>query len=342
MRLVFGVLALAPLAAFAQSLTPSQDAYYVPGSGTNYGTASTITVGSSSSVGLVQFDLSSLPAGVTANQVQKATLTLFLDHVGASGAISVYTVSAATLWSELTVNGNSPPAAGPVVKAMVAAAAANTFLTVDATAAVQSWITSPVSNNGFMILGNGGTSVQFDSKENTNTSHPATLSIVLATAGPAGAPGANGHSVLNGTAAPAAGIGADGDFYLQMPSMCMYGPKAAGTWPTPCASLVGPAGALSTHIEFGTGGCTGVGTTIPPYPGECGGPTAVGFTTPFPSPPQCTMGLTLNQFLGGQVLSLGFDISSVSSTGFTWALSSVVTPGDHILSSYNYLWVCHL
>jgi len=107
MRLVFGVLALAPLAAFAQSLTPSQDAYYVPGSGTNYGTASTITVGSSSSVGLVQFDLSSLPAGVTANQVQKATLTLFLDHVGASGAINVYTVSAARLWSELTVNGNS-------------------------------------------------------------------------------------------------------------------------------------------------------------------------------------------------------------------------------------------
>jgi len=63
----------------AQTLTPSQDTFYVPGNGTNYGTATTITVGSSGSLGLVQFDLSTL--GLTAAQVQKATLTLFLDHV---------------------------------------------------------------------------------------------------------------------------------------------------------------------------------------------------------------------------------------------------------------------
>jgi len=45
MRLILGVLALMPLAGFAQTLTSSQDAYYVPGNGANYGAAASITVG---------------------------------------------------------------------------------------------------------------------------------------------------------------------------------------------------------------------------------------------------------------------------------------------------------
>ena len=92
-RFALAALAFVPLAGFAQTLTPSQDSYYVPSNATNFGTASTITVGSSSSVGLVQFDLTQL-GGVTAAQVQKATLTLFLDHVNSAGTgINVDTVS---------------------------------------------------------------------------------------------------------------------------------------------------------------------------------------------------------------------------------------------------------
>jgi hypothetical protein len=80
-RFAIAALALAPIAGFAQTLAPSQDAYYVPGNGSNFGTATTVTVGSSGSIGLVQFDLTQLPGGLTAGQIQKATLTLFLDHV---------------------------------------------------------------------------------------------------------------------------------------------------------------------------------------------------------------------------------------------------------------------
>ena len=98
-----GILALAPLMGLAQTLTPSQDTFYVPGNGTNYGTATTITVGSSGSLGLVQFDLSTL--GLTAAQVQKATLTLFLDHVNVGGAVNINQANGA--WSELTVTGLS-------------------------------------------------------------------------------------------------------------------------------------------------------------------------------------------------------------------------------------------
>ena len=78
MRKLFGGLVLlwaalsVPLCG--QTLTPSQDAYYVPGYATNFGVAPAITVGSSGSVGLVQFDLSGLPAGVTAAQDQTVTL----------------------------------------------------------------------------------------------------------------------------------------------------------------------------------------------------------------------------------------------------------------------------
>src|SRR5580700_2183522 len=148
-RLATGVLLLTPLAGLAQTLAPSQDAYYVPANGSNFGTATTITVGSSASVGVVKFDLTQLPAGVTAAQIQKATLTLFLDHVNSAGTINIDTVSSSTPWGELTVTWNSGISAGNAVATSVPVATAETFIAMDATAAVQGWITAPGSNNGF-------------------------------------------------------------------------------------------------------------------------------------------------------------------------------------------------
>jgi hypothetical protein len=49
-----------------------------------------------------------------------------------------------------------------------------------------------------MILANSLTSVQFDSKENTTTSHPAMLTIVLANNGPTGATGPAGSNGATG------------------------------------------------------------------------------------------------------------------------------------------------
>src|SRR6202034_3178947 len=161
-------LALAPIAGFAQALAPSQDAYVVPRNGSNFGTATTITVGSSGSIGLVQFDLTQLPAGLTSAQIQKATLTLFLDHINAGGSINIDTVSASTPWGELTVTGNSGISPGIAVNTSAATNTADTFIALDATSAVQGWITTPGSNNGFMLQANTGTNVQFDSKENTS------------------------------------------------------------------------------------------------------------------------------------------------------------------------------
>src|SRR5580692_8687518 len=142
-RFAITALALTPIAGIAQTLAPSQDAYYVPNNGSNVGTATTITVGSSASVGLVQFDLSQLPPGVTSAQIQKATLTLFLDHVNSGGSINVDAVSPSTPWGELTVSGNSGISPGIAVNTSVMTNTADTFIALDATAAVQGWIAAP-------------------------------------------------------------------------------------------------------------------------------------------------------------------------------------------------------
>jgi hypothetical protein len=225
-------LALAPVAGYSQTLAPSQDAYYLPGNGTNFGTATAITVGSSGSVGVIQFDLTQLPAGVTAAQIQKATLTLFLDHVNTGGSINIDTVSASTSWGELTVTGNSGLSPGIAVNTSVITNTASTFITADATTAVQGWITTPGSNNGFMIQANTGASVQFDSKENTSTSHPAMLTIVLMNSGPTGATGSSGVNGLTGGNGPAGATGATG-------SNGAAGTLTSGT----CASyIIAPSG----------------------------------------------------------------------------------------------------
>jgi Collagen triple helix repeat (20 copies) len=269
-RLALGLLALSPIAGFAQTLAPSQDAYYVPGNGSNFGASTTITVGSTGSVGLVQFDLSTIPAA-SAGQIQKATLTIFLDHVGAGGAINIDTVSPTTPWGESTVNGNTVLLQGDAVATAVPVATANTFISVDATAAVQGWIGSPASNNGFMIMANVGTSVQFDSKENLNTSHPATLTIVLASAGPAGPTGATGATGPTGPTGPTGATGATGP----------TGPTGA-TGSTGATGPTGPTGATGSTGATGPTGPTGAtGSTGATGPvGPEGATGATGATGP--------------------------------------------------------------
>ncbi|MEC3765950.1 collagen-like protein [Cupriavidus sp. SS-3] len=64
-------------------------------------------------------------------------------------------------------------------------------------------------------------------------------------AGPAasvpGPAGADGKTMLSGTNAPTADMGSDGDFYLNVSSSTLYGPKAGGEWPAG-VSLIGPQG----------------------------------------------------------------------------------------------------
>src|SRR5579871_2253163 len=249
----------------AQTLTPMQDSYVVPANGTNFGTSPNLTVGSTGSQGLVQFDLSQLPPGLTAGAVQKATLTLFVHTVAVGGSVTITVANGG--WTEGGVNGTNAPTAGAAVGNPLLVAAANANVTVDATSAVQGWIMNPLLNNGFLITANGGTSVQFDSKENTNTSHPAMLTLVLSSAGggtgatgPAGPTGPTGAGVAGATGATgiagATGVaGATG----------ATGAGATGaTGIAGATGVAGATGATGTGATGGTGiaGATGVAGAI--------------------------------------------------------------------------------
>jgi len=260
-------VALPPAAVYGQVLTPSQDAYYVPGNAMNFGSATTVTVGSSGAVGLVQFDLTQLPTGVTAAQVQQAVLTLFVDRINTPGSIAINLANGS--WQELQVSGtNGFPATGAGVTT-VPLSLANQFITIDVTPFVRGWITTPSSNDGFMLTSIGGVA-QFDSKENTTTSHPAILSVVLASAGPQGPTGptgpqgptgATGPTGLQGPTGPTGPTGSQGVAGPTGPT----GPQGF-TGPTGPTGPQGPAGTIgifgSTSLLTGQGNQTGAACTV--------------------------------------------------------------------------------
>jgi hypothetical protein len=57
-----------------------------------------------------------------------------------------------------------------------------------------------------------------------------------------GPQGPRGNTVLYGSGPPTGAVGQDGDFYVDQTNHVMYGPKAAGVWPSTGTSLVGPQG----------------------------------------------------------------------------------------------------
>ncbi len=67
-----------------------------------------------------------------------------------------------------------------------------------------------------------------------------------------GSNGQNGNTILNGNGPPAASMGVAGDFYLDVASNRLYGPKTT-TWPSGGISLVGPPGNFNIN---GTAGQT--------------------------------------------------------------------------------------
>jgi hypothetical protein len=234
-------LALIPAAALAQSVPLVGDSTISPGTSANLGIAQMVSVGGTNNYnGLVQFDITTLPAGTTSANIAKATLILFARTVTTGGTV---TISAAVggPWSEGTVTGQSGITAGmPVLTTTLPVNAANAFVYVDATAAVQAWLTS-TANNGFIITPNGGVNVAFDSKEATNTSHAPQLEITLTSAGGTGPTGATG----------ATGVGTTG--------------ATGATGPTGPTGVTGATGATSTAVgptgPTGATGATGAGTT---------------------------------------------------------------------------------
>src|SRR5450756_1119155 len=126
-----GMLALAGLipASMAQSLPAAGDSFIAPGNASNFSTSPTINVGGAGGYqGLVQFDLAGLPAGTTAASITKASLVLFVNKVGTTGAVDINAASGA--WSEAGVTGMNGPVIGGAVATLVPITAASQYITV--------------------------------------------------------------------------------------------------------------------------------------------------------------------------------------------------------------------
>src|SRR5439155_246596 len=102
----------------------------------------------------LRFDFSPLPS-VTGADVQKATLTIFVNHVASAGSFDVNLATSA--WDEGSITANTAPSltATAVPSVPVALSDTNTFLTIDITAQVIGGGTPTVNppNNAVSYMG---------------------------------------------------------------------------------------------------------------------------------------------------------------------------------------------
>ncbi len=212
----------------------------------NSGTISNLYVGAGYT-SLLQFDLSTLPAGTAAAQVTKAVLRLYCNRVDTAGLVSVGAVSGG--WGEYSVTYSTLPALGNAAQ-VVQVAQAGTYVTVDVTSLVQGWVAAPATNNG-LSLSAGTAAVQFDSKENDLTGHGAMLDIQLASQGSAGPAGPQGPAGAAGTIGPAGPAGPQGPAGVAGVAGAKGATGAAG--PAGATGPAGPAGPQGVQGNPGLG-----------------------------------------------------------------------------------------
>jgi hypothetical protein len=208
-------LSAAALPAFAVEATLVADAHVNSARpAVNSGAISNLNVGGGYTA-LLQFDLSTLPAGTTAAQVSRATLRLYCNRTDTAGPVSVQPVGGA--WGEYSVTFATLPLLGSTTQT-VPVSQAGAYVAFDVTALVQAWVSAPATNNGLALTATTAV-VQFDSKENDLTGHAAVLDVALATtgsggtggaAGPAGPQGPKGDTGATGPAGPSGPQGVPG------------------------------------------------------------------------------------------------------------------------------------
>jgi len=82
------------------------------------------------------------------------------------------------------------------------------------------------------------------------------------------------NTILSGDGVPAKSLGINGDFYIDIKTMNMYGPKKNNSWPLPVSMRgpQGPAGAAGSDGKNGSAGSVSAGTAGPAGPAGPQGP----------------------------------------------------------------------
>jgi hypothetical protein len=210
-------------------------------SSTNFGGLSNLYIGNGSTT-FLRFDLGTLPAGTSANQISRATLTVFVNRVNATGPVTLSPVTSG--WTESAVTEETIPTIGAPAGTFTASTAGQ-FITLDVTAIVQGWITTPATDFGF-ALSSAIANLLLDSKENDETGHATSLDITITSEGATGVQGMQGIDGSVGPAGPQGLAGLPG--LLGLPGL--IGPQGI-------QGTVGPAGLPGSLGPQGTQGTAG-------------------------------------------------------------------------------------
>jgi hypothetical protein len=246
-RHALNLLAIATLcflalpAARASQTTLTADAHVSSARPTvNFGSLANLYVGNGN-IAYLQFDLSALPAGITATQVSKATVQLYVNRVNAAGSISYGPLSSA--WSESAVTYATQPT-GTFTNTFTASSA-GTYVTLDITTIVQGWLSNPSSNYG-IEFGSSTANVLFDSKENDETGHAPRLDVTVVSMGATGNTGATGATGATGFTGATGATGATG------PTGLVGATGATGN--TGATGFTGLTGATRRNWSYGRNG----------------------------------------------------------------------------------------
>src|SRR5712692_4638445 len=337
-------LLLFPSRSSAQSATVTDDAtIQLSSPTTNNGSSSNLGVqGPNLQESYIRFDLSVLPSGLQASNINKATLRLFLANVSMGGTFDVRLVTG--IWSEKTLTYNNAPPAGLLIAGSVPTntSQARDFVLVDATSAVQAWLLSGTANNGIVLIASPGSSisVNFDSKEASSTSHDPRIEIEVVSAGPQGTQGTAGPQ---GATGPAGTAGAAATVQVRstttvsasMPASVLNG----GTQNAAMLDFLIPQGPMGPTGPQGPQGQTGaqgpqgiqgpIGLTGAQGPQGTQGP--IGLTgAQGPQGTQGPIGLT-----GAQGSQGAQGPAGISNKG-NWSSAAAYNPSDSVFASGSY------
>ena len=165
----------------AVTINAVQDTYISSASPTqSFAGSQNLSVGPQT-MSLLSFLLTSLPPDTTDTQIVKATLWLWVSQTTPNpfGSIAVYRVNSP--WNGTGVTYSTRPSYTTSGGMTGSFGGLGYYIEVDLTKHVKTWVSTPSSNYGIVILPNDpSTNVLFDSKENAGTSHQPILDITWA------------------------------------------------------------------------------------------------------------------------------------------------------------------
>jgi hypothetical protein len=264
-------------------------------------------------IGYLKFDLSTLPAGTTADDIEQAMLILYVEDVPDSGTFDVFQINGpiglSTFWTEgdLTYDNASStaPLGNYITSVVLQDWHAGLFVKADVTQLVLNWLAGDI-NSGLAIVPSELDPIiaSFDAMEDVKQAHEARIDVVLKLmAGPQGEkgvqgetgpigpqgeqgePGPTGPQGPTGSQGETGPTGADGVLGAQGPT----GPQGeqgiqgvvGPTGPQGAQGLTGPQGPQGLQGPQGIPGTPGaIGPTGPTGPTGTGDPGPTGPTGP--------------------------------------------------------------